>query len=736
MRYFKDALDLFYHQSYMGKKFSEMADNDLDLPKSVCWHLYSLILLDRMASQYARFDYLDYNPIIKKYNSFPKEKRMRVKYVFTSHPTQPNSMEQLHYISKIFKGLEQNDSNFLCHAIKNFILSCNNRLFKKPTYLEESETYHREYLTNMIKALSRIYELGLKEPSDFFETPGTWLTFDFDNHPEMEVGIMTYTHGLCINLTIEEYLDMFKEAGIHDLPVLSYSFSLFHEAQEYSKKLMEISKMLQEKKIKISEFYKKFPKINLYEIEKKIIKDLEIFSLSEEYGKKLNSVSLKIIKLLEVFHLSGCIGQIRLSGESVWEMKNIPNIIFEIMEEISLLNQNGVAADMVIIANYEQNIQYQNVEALLCKYNIKNIEIVPLLETFASTNETVSKITMIASSDTRQRDGLLLTELRTFKEYTSNPNKFIFMGQGITAERGGGPYTLVHKKYNSLTKAQRIRHIRTIQGHYFASEFASSDLAFTFLMIGSDNINKGEHFEPSKEYMEFLFELDNIVGVPQRELQKTNDFNSFYVKNNIIRTLTESFNYAGSREKGKNLINVKNERAIVQAYINSDRCSFTHPELAYWDRVNNDMIRKMAKFYYENNPHFNYVLFMYAFMIKRFNLEFAKDEIGVDTDSISYKAYYEGKKSLEKILNFLGVGQDCIPLTEIWNQHLGISKESSIEESKQKENSMIMFVKIQNFFVKKYLKDEMIGLNSEESLYKLRIMQSGLANISPSNGKG
>ena len=180
--------------------------------------------------------------------------------------------------------------------------------------------------------------------------------------------------------------------------------------------------------------------------------------------------------------------------------------------------------------------------------------------------------------------------------------------------------------------------------------------------------------------------------------------------------MTESFNFAGSREKAKNLTIVKNERAIVQAYINSDRCSFTHPELAYWNRVNNEMIMRMAKFYYENNPHFNYILYMYAFMIKRFDLDFAKDEIGVDTENIFYKALYEGKKALENILNFLGVGQDCIPLAEIWNQHLGLSKESSIEESNQKEKTLKMFIKLQNYYAKKYLKDEMIGLNSEENL--------------------
>ncbi|CAD8043352.1 unnamed protein product [Paramecium primaurelia] len=49
------------------------------------------------------------------------------------------------------------------------------------------------------------------------------------------------------------------------------------------------------------------------------------------------------------------------------------------------------------------------------------MEIVPLLESFSSKNNTDSKITMIASSDTRQRDGLILTELRNMREYKRNP---------------------------------------------------------------------------------------------------------------------------------------------------------------------------------------------------------------------------------------------------------------------------------------------------------------------------
>lgn len=38
-------------------------------------------------------------------------------------------------------------------------------------------------------------EMGLENPEDYYDTPGTWITFDFDNHPEMQVGLMTYTTG-------------------------------------------------------------------------------------------------------------------------------------------------------------------------------------------------------------------------------------------------------------------------------------------------------------------------------------------------------------------------------------------------------------------------------------------------------------------------------------------------------------------------------------------------------------
>jgi hypothetical protein len=99
------------------------------------------------------------------------------------------------------------------------------------------------------------------------------------------------------------------------------------------------------------------------------------------------------------------------------------------------------------------------------------------------------------------------------------------------------------------------------------------------------------------------------------------------VKNNTVKTLVESFNFGGSRELSKPLLKLKSQRAIVQAYVNSDRCSFTHPELAFWDKVPDYMYSKLANYYYQNNPHVKYLLYVYALMIRRSDLEFATQEV-------------------------------------------------------------------------------------------------------------
>jgi hypothetical protein len=746
------ALDIFYsHQRSSQSRTSTMIDlEEIEYPDSLLWHLNVIIQMERISSQYSRFEFLEYDKIIKILNSVPREKRHRAKFVFTSHPTQANSIETLKCISEILKGIEENDLDYLDYWMEKLHQSNINRVFVKPSYIEESINYHSISIPNLINAFSMLYESGLKNPGDFFEAPGTWITFDFDNHPEMSVGLMTYTHGLVTNLTIREYLKIIREANLQD--ELQEIVRGLTKIQNYAESLMSFSDQYKAGKISKNDFFSSIPVLNIHGVESRI-KSLLEEKVQENFKKeensknysynlngrnKLHETCTKLLVLFDTFRLTTVSGQIRLAGEDLLTPTNIKPIIPDILKEISILNSNSKAADMIIIANYEFNSQYELIQNLLKFHNVKGMEIVPLLETFSASNDTSSSITMIASSDTRQRDGLILTELRTLREFNKNPDKYIYMGQGVTAERGGGPYNLVHQKLKALTKVQRERHIRTVQGHGFMSEFASRDLVFAFLLNCAENLNM-ESFSPSQDYMDFLFDLDNIVGVPQRELQKTKKFNDFYVKNNIIKTLVETFNYAGSRELGKPLENVKKQRAIVQAYINSDRCSFTHPELAYWDRLDASLIRKFSKYYYENNPHFKYLLLNYSFMIKKFDLEFAKESVNrIDNKESGevFEIYYKGYRALCNILNHLGLGKESDPVIEMWNQHLGLLANSSEEESRMKSDTFKFLYVLQNHYGKKYLKEKNIGVDSKGSERKLKILQSTLANISSSNGKG
>ena len=746
----EQALDIFFKSTFKGRNIKDIKDNDLDLPLPIINHLYFFTIFDRISSQLSRKDYLFYQTIIDSFESKPPEKRNKVKYVFTSHPTQPNSLEQLKNISLLLRGLEENDMDFLDFHLDKLIQATNNRVFVKPSYLEESITYHSLYLKYLIKALENAYDLGFRSLSDYIEIPGTWMAFDFDNHPGMESGIMTYTNGLLINITVHEYKKLIETATalkstMIDVCEFSTLIGFFDEAMKYGQNLQELSNSLLTKKIDKKSFFKGIEQVDLYKIEQKIYDNLKELKLCA--NEKVRNLADKIMALFNVFKLTGACGQIRLAGEDLLDKRSdeLKPIIHDILKEASLLQTNGRLIDMIIIANYTRNQQYELLESLLDQYKITNIEIVPLLEKYSSQNESPSKITMIASSDTRQRDGLILTELRTLKEYEKNPNRFIYMGQGITAERGGGPYKLIHLKYQSLTKSQRKRHIRTVQGHYFTSEFANSDLAFSFIFHGLNAINAGDDFVPTSEYLNFLEELDEVVGIPQREMQKTDDYNNLYVKNQIVKTLADTFNYSGSREMLKPLIKVKNQRAIVQAYINSDRCSFTHPELAFWEKLNENQIAEIARFYHDNNQHIKYMLYMYIFMVQRYDLEFAVNEVGIDTNNEIYKSYVRGKKALEKILNYIGISKLSLPANQMWKEHLGLQSTSTDKELIMKENCFRNLIRFQNYQVKKYVREQILNSESDNSkngegesasLRKLRTFQCILANITSFHGKG
>jgi hypothetical protein len=101
-----------------------MHGEELDFPEEVLWHLYSLMLMDRMSGNYARFEYLDHFSIIDHLNQRPK-----VYYVFTSHPTQPNSLIQLVAATRMLKGIEENDFVYLKFAAKLLLQGNKLRLF-------------------------------------------------------------------------------------------------------------------------------------------------------------------------------------------------------------------------------------------------------------------------------------------------------------------------------------------------------------------------------------------------------------------------------------------------------------------------------------------------------------------------------------------------------------------------------------------------------------------------------
>eukprot|EP00340_Litonotus_pictus_P005835 CAMPEP_0170523182 /NCGR_PEP_ID=MMETSP0209-20121228/8611_1 /TAXON_ID=665100 ORGANISM="Litonotus pictus, Strain P1" /NCGR_SAMPLE_ID=MMETSP0209 /ASSEMBLY_ACC=CAM_ASM_000301 /LENGTH=726 /DNA_ID=CAMNT_0010811129 /DNA_START=418 /DNA_END=2601 /DNA_ORIENTATION=- len=726
-------MEFYYHSKVNGSDVDHI--EDLDFSEEFLNHIFCITILERLATSLSRGEYNDSFNAVKYLMSIPKEQRNKSKYVLTSHPTQPNSMGQVVAVQEILKAMEESDDDHLHHSMILLIESTMDRQFKKPSYLDESNIYHSIIIPNTIKAFSYAFEVGLRDIGDFFENLGTWITYDFDNHPEMSVGIMSHTHGLNLELTINCYIQIINEANIMESKEIQEVMELLHRVISYSKKLREISELVIKKKINKNEFFKDVPIVNVHGIELQVIKLLETVQKKKGADSKVSYVAEKLLKLMKAFSLNCCLGQIRLAGEQVTDLNSINELIHDLFKEISILNSNTKAVEMLIIANYVHNSQYENIQQMISKYNVQGIEIVPLLETFSSYNDTDSNITMLASSDTRQRDGMLLTELRVFREYLNNPEKHIYMGQGNPAERGGGPYTLQSHKAECLTRNQRKRHIRTVQGFYMINEGSSRDILFNNMIYGAMYVNKGKDFEPTTDYMDFLFDLDSTVGVPTREMMKTKEFNDLYVKNPNIKALVNMYDYAGSRELGKKLVEVKKTRAIVQAYINSDRCSYCHPELAFWDQLSTEQIQQIIRYYFSNNSHLKYVLYNLGFMVRRFDLDFAVSYAKMDPNNKYFGNYVKGRATLEKLLDHLGIGYDSTPVNDIYKEHLGLSDHTSNEELVVKENAFKNVFKIQSFVLAKYLSE---SDEAKKALLerKLKMIQTTLSNFSSFNGKG
>jgi len=757
---FQSALDLYYKDMSDGKKFFDLEDKELDFPTSTLWHLNSLFCLDRFATSYCRFEYMDYPSIIEKFNSIPKEQINRTKFVFTLHPNMPNSTKQTSVFYDVVKAIEENDLDYLDMAMEKYIEACKSREFTKPDIYDEYFSLVSKALPNMIEGIGMAYEAGCKNLSNFYEIPGFYVEYSIINFNQnnaenqkkienfkdpyvIDLGYVSFVHSTNMKLTLNHYLEIINEAKIIASPDSQESDFLAKILEEiknlknYCNQLNKMQKELYSAEISNEEFIENYPKINIEQSETNLYNFLEQLE-SCSCDSKVKATAKKLKEIFKIFKSKGASIQVLLPARQLDDLATLDLRAKMILEEIKQINENGNIIDMLVLSEYTSHSQYENLKNYV-RNNLKikgNLELTPRIDNFSSTNDTDSKITFIASSDTRKNDGLLLTELRVLRENNNNPSKYIFLGQGTTSERGGGPYKLIHQKYKSLAKSLRERHIRTVQGFYFASEFISKDLAFTFLLNGTQRINTGENFNPDNEYLDFLFELDSVIGVPQREMQKSAEWNDLYVKNPLIKTLVELYDYSGSKDVTKPLAAVKAEKAVVQAYINSDRCSYMHPEFAYWDRVPEKLKKKIIKYYYDNNRHFKYVLFVYAFMVKRFDLEFAIQEVGVDASNKYFQDISKGKKALEEILIKLGLGPESSPLNGIYNQHLGLTEDANAEESFQKERAYKMAFMLQNYQVKKYLKEKKIGLDFNESEYKIKILQSALSNVSQFNGKG
>jgi hypothetical protein len=733
------VLDLYYNNDNKGNKFSDLNTDDMEFSESILWHLHSLIILDRIASQYSRYEFMEYDQIINSLNALPKEKRNKAKYIFTNQPNQPNSMNQLYCINEILKGLEENDLGYLEQAMILFRHENLKREFKRPTLLEEFITFYSSCIPNLILSFSNMYELGLKDLHDFYEIPETLFALDSKDRDNVnKLSIISYIHGLNMNITIDQYICIIVEAEVEK--EMGEILENLKSAKDYANILMHISDKYRYNSQSNIDFFLSIPVSNITGIESHVRKCL--IDLKGSSDRRVKEICKKLLSLLNVFGLVGVNVQVKLSGEDL-KIKDPKNLAFikpwihDILKEISILNSNVNMANMIIF-EYENLTQYDILQDLLEKYQMSNVEIVPLIKKSKFLNDTNSNITLISCSHSRQHEGLLLTELRHFREYKNNPKKWIYMGQGNTAERGGGPFGLTHQKYNSLTRVQRERHIRTIQGYYFTSEFCSKDLIFAFLLNGANHLSIGDHFEPTTEYMDFLFELDSVIGHPQREMQKSNEFNELYTNNPIVRTLAENFDYAGYEDAPISFDSIKDQSGIVESYVYSDRCSFTHPELAFWDRLDENLIKKMAKTYYDNNRHFKFILYTYAFMLKRSDLEFARSEVGLDQNNPVFINYMKGRNALEKILINIGLDTSSTNTTHIYNQHLGLLTLSSKEENNQKFDAYRMLFILQNYYLRKYLKFKKLDNEeiSNSSLKKMKILQSALANISSFNGKG
>ena len=169
------ALDLYFKNSSGGKKFEDLEDKELNFSEGTLMHLNNLFSFDRYATSYCRYEYLDYQIMIEKFNSIEAKKANKSKYIFTLHPNIPNSTEQILIFYEINKAIEENDLEYLDDSMVSFFDACKKRQFEKPNIFDEYYANISKCLPNMMKAIGmaalRIYLIFLKPPDFILSIP-------------------------------------------------------------------------------------------------------------------------------------------------------------------------------------------------------------------------------------------------------------------------------------------------------------------------------------------------------------------------------------------------------------------------------------------------------------------------------------------------------------------------------------------------------------------------------------
>ena len=65
---FSIGLEIYFDNKIDGTNIDNIQGKQLDLDESVLWHLYSLMVFDRIGNHIARFEYLEQYQIIKAFN--------------------------------------------------------------------------------------------------------------------------------------------------------------------------------------------------------------------------------------------------------------------------------------------------------------------------------------------------------------------------------------------------------------------------------------------------------------------------------------------------------------------------------------------------------------------------------------------------------------------------------------------------------------------------------------------